>query len=172
MLYNQSKRPWSCIRVSKGAKICRSNFCLHNDLNLFPCILTCNMTLSRTMFDRLTLSRGRECVKEKHIGCHVIVCFISVGRKQNVGTQICFKAQDSSSSLFCMFSSRISYYVTVFLNLLQKLKKRRRFSKFWLPSLNFLGQNASRHKHAIKSKNMPYLLFYFIINIYITGLLI
>ena len=137
MLYNQSKRPWSCIRVSKGAKICRSNFCLHNDLNFFPCILTCNMTLFRTMFDRLTLSRGRECVKEKHIGCHVIVCFISVGRKQNVGTQICFKAQDSSSSLFCMFSSRISYYVTVFLNLLQKLKKTTSAFKVLITIIKF-----------------------------------
>ena len=60
--------------ISKGAKICRSNFCLHNDLNFFPCILLCNMTLFRTMFDLLTLSRGRECVKEKHIGWHVIEC--------------------------------------------------------------------------------------------------
>ena len=45
----QPKRTWSCIR---------SNFCLHNDLNFFPCILICNMTLFRKkMFDLLTLSR-------------------------------------------------------------------------------------------------------------------
>ena len=75
-----TQRPWSCIRVSKGAKICRSNFRLHNDLNFFPCILICNMTLFRTMFDLLTLSRGRGCVKEQNICWHVIVLFFSVCR--------------------------------------------------------------------------------------------
>ena len=62
-----TKRPWSCIRVSKVAKIFRSNFCLHNDLNFFPCILICNMTLFGKMFDLSTLSRGGECVKEHYI---------------------------------------------------------------------------------------------------------
>ena len=76
-LYIQPKRPWSCIR---------SNVCLHNVLNFISCILKCFIPLFRKkMIDLLTLSRGRGCVKEKHIGWHVIVCFISVCRQQNVG---------------------------------------------------------------------------------------